>query len=207
MGGGIVVDPWPPARGRRRPDRLVSIAALAAADPNKALLSLLTGDPGWVDLDSFAVARGLTPEAAAAPWRPLSFRRVEASGTLFGFDWHKWQALTSQFPESGLNLGSEVRNVTLYRRPHLFQIHREMIVHQNVPHGDDLSPWYLGVAGLQGFRDLPRRLADDLQVMQNPCLHQLVALEGVAPLPRVFLNAAHGFEDILQATNVVLHRG
>jgi selenocysteine-specific elongation factor len=93
MGGGIVVDPWPPARGRRRPDRLVSIAALAAADPNKALLSLLTGDPGWVDLDSFAVARGPTPEAAAAPWRPLSFRRVEASGTSFGFDWHKWQAL------------------------------------------------------------------------------------------------------------------
>jgi selenocysteine-specific elongation factor len=91
MGGGIVVDPWPPARGRRRPDRLVSIAALAAADPNKALLSLLTGDPGWVDLDSFA--RGLTAEAAAALWRSLSFRRVEASGTSFGFGWRKWQAL------------------------------------------------------------------------------------------------------------------
>ena len=93
MGGGIVVDPWPPARGRRRPDRLVSIAALAAADPNKALLSLLAGDPGWVDLDSFALARGLTAEAAAALWRPLSFRRVEASGTSFGFGWPKWQAL------------------------------------------------------------------------------------------------------------------
>jgi selenocysteine-specific translation elongation factor len=51
------------------------------------------GDPGWVALDSFALARGLTPEAAAALWRPLSFRRVEASGTSSGFGWRKWQAL------------------------------------------------------------------------------------------------------------------
>ena len=41
----------------------------------------------------FAIARGLTAEAAAALWRPLSFRRVEAIGTSFGFGWCKWQAL------------------------------------------------------------------------------------------------------------------
>jgi selenocysteine-specific elongation factor len=93
MGGGIVVDPWPPERGRRRPDRLVSIAALAAADPKQALLGLLSGDPGWVDLDRFALARGLTAVAAAALWRRLNFRRVEAGGTSFGFGWPKWQAL------------------------------------------------------------------------------------------------------------------
>ena len=93
MGGGIVVDPWPLERGRRRPDRLVSIAALAAADPKQAFLSLLSGDPGWVDLDRFALARGLTAQAAAALWRRLNFRRVEAGGASFGFGWPKWQAL------------------------------------------------------------------------------------------------------------------
>lgn len=82
-----------PERGRRWPDRLVSIAALAAADPKQSLLSLLSGDPGWLDLDRFALARGLTAEAAAALWHPLNFRRVEAGGTSFGFGWHKWQAL------------------------------------------------------------------------------------------------------------------
>ena len=52
MGGGIVVDPWPPERGRRRPERLVAIAALTEADPQQALLSHFSGDPGWVDLGS-----------------------------------------------------------------------------------------------------------------------------------------------------------
>jgi selenocysteine-specific elongation factor len=93
MGGGIVVDPRPPERGRRRSDRLVSIAALAEADQKQTLLGLLSGDPGWVELDRFALARGLTAEAAAAFWRPLNFRFVEADGTSFGFGWPKWQAL------------------------------------------------------------------------------------------------------------------
>jgi selenocysteine-specific elongation factor len=93
MGGGIVVDPWPPERGRRRPERLVAIAALTETDPQQALLSLLSGAPGWVDLDRFALARGLAARVAAAPWRPMNFRRVEASGTSFGFGWPKWQAL------------------------------------------------------------------------------------------------------------------
>jgi selenocysteine-specific elongation factor len=52
MGGGIVVDPGPPKRGRRRPERLVAIAALTEADPQQALLSHFSGDPGWVDLGS-----------------------------------------------------------------------------------------------------------------------------------------------------------
>src|SRR5271167_295710 len=93
MGGGIVVDPWPPDRGRRRPERLASIVALAAAGPKQALLGLVSGDPGWVDLDRFALARGLTAKAAAALWRPFNFRRVEAGGASFGFGWPKWQVL------------------------------------------------------------------------------------------------------------------
>ena len=92
-GGGIVVDPWPPERGRRRPERLVAIAALTEADPQQALLSHLSGDPGWVDLDRFALARGLAARVAVALWRPMNFRCVEASGTSFGFGWPKWQAL------------------------------------------------------------------------------------------------------------------
>jgi selenocysteine-specific elongation factor len=93
MGGGMVVDPWPAERGRRRPERLVAIAALTEADPQQALLSLLSGDPGWVDLDRYALARGLAAGVAATLWGPTNFRRVEAGGTSFGFGWPKWQAL------------------------------------------------------------------------------------------------------------------
>lgn len=73
MRGGLVVDPWPPERGRQRPERLVAIATLTEADPQQALLSLLSGDPGWVDLDRFALARGLAARVAAALWRPMNF--------------------------------------------------------------------------------------------------------------------------------------
>jgi selenocysteine-specific elongation factor len=64
IGGGSVIDPFPPTRGRRTPARLAQLAALEATEPQIALRQLLALPPGWTDGARFARARNL-PAAAA----------------------------------------------------------------------------------------------------------------------------------------------
>jgi selenocysteine-specific elongation factor len=54
IGGGLVLDPWPPARGRRRPQRLATLQALERPSAAAALRDLIEGDPGWIFLSRFA---------------------------------------------------------------------------------------------------------------------------------------------------------
>jgi len=65
LGGGRVVDPFPPYRGRSRPGRLALLDAMAEPSPAAALARMLqTG--AAVPLARFALARNLTaPELAA----------------------------------------------------------------------------------------------------------------------------------------------
>jgi selenocysteine-specific elongation factor len=93
LGGGTVLDPWPPQSGRRRPHRLAALASLADTNPQRAVLGLLSADPGWVDLHRFALARNLTAKAAAELWRACDIVSVEAGGSCFGFGCGNWQAL------------------------------------------------------------------------------------------------------------------
>jgi selenocysteine-specific elongation factor len=57
IGGGVVLDPWPPRRGGRTPARLAQLAVLD--QPAAGALSQLL-DQGWVDFVPFARARNLT---------------------------------------------------------------------------------------------------------------------------------------------------
>lgn len=66
IGGGVVVDPFPPHRGRARPARLAQLDALREADPVSALRALLAQPPGWIDFPTFARARNLPPDRQAA---------------------------------------------------------------------------------------------------------------------------------------------
>jgi selenocysteine-specific elongation factor len=61
IGGGVVIDPYPPRRGRRTPDRLAQVAALEASNPADALERLLALPPGWTDRVSYFRARNLPP--------------------------------------------------------------------------------------------------------------------------------------------------
>jgi selenocysteine-specific elongation factor len=61
IGGGIVIDPFPPRRGRRTPERLAQLAALDRTDPVDALRRLLSLEPGWTDRASYLRARNLPP--------------------------------------------------------------------------------------------------------------------------------------------------
>ncbi len=84
MAGGRVLDPWPPARGRRRPSRLAMLRALEEADPAAALRAVLAGEPGWVELASFALAWNLTPEEAALVWEVAEIRLIGPEAAPFG---------------------------------------------------------------------------------------------------------------------------
>ena len=57
IGGGLVLDPFPPRRGRRTAMRLAQLAALEAADAAEALRERLAVAPGWTDAASFMRAR------------------------------------------------------------------------------------------------------------------------------------------------------
>lgn len=61
LGGGMVLDPWPPLRGARQPARLATLDALGRADPLPELLDL-----GWLDWAPFARGRNWRPAAQEA---------------------------------------------------------------------------------------------------------------------------------------------
>jgi selenocysteine-specific elongation factor len=55
----VVLDPFPPRRGRRTPRRLAQLTALARPDAVEALRGLLAVVPGWADQDLFMRARNV----------------------------------------------------------------------------------------------------------------------------------------------------
>ncbi|MGH7156408.1 MAG: selenocysteine-specific translation elongation factor, partial [Acetobacteraceae bacterium] len=65
LGGGDVLDPFPPIRGRRTPARLAQLAALEEPDPGCGLGQLLALPPGWIDLRLYACAHNLPPPRLA----------------------------------------------------------------------------------------------------------------------------------------------
>lgn len=69
LAGGRVLDPDPPARGRRRPERLRELDALEQPDPERILLALLACHPFGLDLGRFARSINVPTERllAAAP--------------------------------------------------------------------------------------------------------------------------------------------
>ena len=85
IGGGVVLDPYPPLRGRRRPQRLAALAALARPNPAEALAELLNVSGAGVDLDQFALAAGLTSAEAHAVWLEAGAHVLRAEQRRHGF--------------------------------------------------------------------------------------------------------------------------
>jgi len=96
MAGGRVIDPFAPARGRARPERLEVLAALENPDPAAALASLLTVSPDGVELARFASARNLTEAEAKAVWAAVPMIRVGRSGAETGLPAARWTALAEE---------------------------------------------------------------------------------------------------------------
>ncbi len=66
LGGGAVIDVFPPARGRAKPERLAWLAAMEIDDDARALEALLAQSPTGLDLARFAANRNLP---AMSGWR------------------------------------------------------------------------------------------------------------------------------------------
>ncbi len=61
MGGGVVIDPFPPQRGRRTTARLAALSAMEEPEPAAALNGMLAQSPGWTEGARFFRARNLRP--------------------------------------------------------------------------------------------------------------------------------------------------
>jgi len=62
IGGGRIIDPFPPKRGRSHPNRLQALAALSEPDDAKALPDLIACSETGCNLASFARARNRSPD-------------------------------------------------------------------------------------------------------------------------------------------------
>jgi selenocysteine-specific elongation factor len=89
VGGGKVLDPFPPERKRRTPERLAVLAALEQPTARAALQGLLDATPNGVDLARFALSFNLSPEEASALQRDVPLAAVD--GIAFAKD--IWEAL------------------------------------------------------------------------------------------------------------------
>jgi len=87
LAGGVVLDPFPPTRGRRRPERLKTLSALDAPDAGSALGTLLPIAPDGIDLERFAQAWNLAPDQAQRLWTNAGLARFENRG----YDALRWR--------------------------------------------------------------------------------------------------------------------
>ena len=79
IGGGVVLDIFPPSRKRRSPERLAMLAALADPDPAVALLLAAERQAAGVDLAAYALNRNLDADTLSALCQRLQLKVVGAT--------------------------------------------------------------------------------------------------------------------------------
>jgi selenocysteine-specific elongation factor len=93
LGGGRVLDPFPPARNRRTPARIAALRAMRETDPGTALMLALEDSSTGVDLSRFSQGRNIREEEAQALWRNLPMQVVSMPSATVGFAPARWTAL------------------------------------------------------------------------------------------------------------------
>lgn len=93
IGGGRVIDLYPPARGRAKPERLAFLNAMEEADDGTALTALLDTSPNGLRLDRFASVRNLTPDDMEALRDLVPMKSVAAESGPIGFSAERWEAV------------------------------------------------------------------------------------------------------------------
>jgi len=100
LGGGRVIDVYPPARGRAKPERLEALRAMESADPVQALGALLTRAAKGLDVSRFAACRNLTDDASRRVFEAVPMMRVDAGSQRLGFTPAHWEHLRAAAVES-----------------------------------------------------------------------------------------------------------
>ena len=107
LGGGMVIDVFPPARGRGKPERLAWLAAMEIEDHDAALAALLERSPTGVDLARFAANRNLP---AAIGWRfaPAHWRALRDKALAALAAWHARFPDMAGLPEDRVLKGARI---------------------------------------------------------------------------------------------------
>jgi selenocysteine-specific elongation factor len=100
VGGGIVLDPFPPQRGRRGSARLWILRALERQTPERALAALLETAMTGVDLSRFALTWNLRADELDRVIPGIAMRRVAAGDGIVGFAEASWAALQARILEA-----------------------------------------------------------------------------------------------------------
>ncbi|MDE2088801.1 MAG: selenocysteine-specific translation elongation factor [Gammaproteobacteria bacterium] len=93
VGGGVALDPFTPARGRRQPRRLAVLEAFEQDTPLASLRAMLACAPAGVDLPRFALSWNLADAEMQAVRREITMAVVDVPPTAFGFDSRRWAEL------------------------------------------------------------------------------------------------------------------
>jgi len=93
IGGGSVIDPFSPRRGRRSPERLAWLDAMEKPQPEAALAALLAQSATGVALDRFALAWNLGPEEFDAVAGKVEMVRVGRPEAPVGLSPEHWSAI------------------------------------------------------------------------------------------------------------------
>ena len=93
LGGGRVLDPFPPARNRRTPARISALRAMRETDHCKALLHALEEAADGVDLTRFSQSRNVRQEEAQAVRQCFPMQVITTPSAIMGFSAARWSAL------------------------------------------------------------------------------------------------------------------
>jgi len=127
VAGGMVLDPAPPERGRRKPARLALLSALeqpGTAESFKRLLDLRGGigvDPDW-----FGLIFNLQPAELQGLRRSIEFHVFEAGGSRLALNPYAWEALKRDVVQALAGYHRRVPNETGVTKPWLGRVLREL---------------------------------------------------------------------------------
>ncbi len=96
IGGGHIIDPFAPKRGRAKPERLTQLAAMNHDDAKTALNNFLEKSPEGIDFNQFVRARGLTEVEAESIISTDSMVLFGTEANRFSMSHSHWEKLTQE---------------------------------------------------------------------------------------------------------------
>jgi len=130
LGGGVVLDASPPARGRARPQRLAELQALCEATPAQALAGLLSARRDGVEARAFALNWDLAPDALEALAAQADAVRIAHPAGLRLVAPRAWQSLLDEVPRQ---LAQAHRDQPASRGLSDDAVHRTLAAHGDAP--------------------------------------------------------------------------
>jgi selenocysteine-specific elongation factor len=91
IGGGQVLDIFPPKRGRARAQRITWLSEMARKDAQEALIHLLNTCAHGVNLEQFSANRNLTKHEVFATYDAVAMEIIETDSGRIGFSRSFWQ--------------------------------------------------------------------------------------------------------------------